>query len=281
MPGDIENNKSPDTIFDEFDADKSGSIDKSELQMALAAAGVSATNEQIEKLVTLIDTDGDGKISKSEFRAFVGTSKTLSTQDVVNKMQLTLTQQLLQATTPVDFASIYLESQSTNNYGGGGGGGGAQTCQAIMGCLIALGCGGGYIGAIIYGMVIGVKYTDETHPVSKECSEAANWILILCISTLVQGFIMSPLQKKIQADDPMLTSCMGKLMKSWSQAYSVFVLSWLIYGCVVFFKDDLRADNTKCPMEVWNYGFVWSIIWLSLIGLICFCVCLQAVVAKR
>ena len=108
MPGDV---KTPDEIFDSFDADGNGTINKDELRLALNIADVPTTPKQITDLMTIIDTNGDGMVSKAEFRAFVGTSKVLTTNDVVMKMQATFASQLRAASNPIDIANIALATQ--------------------------------------------------------------------------------------------------------------------------------------------------------------------------
>ena len=62
MPG-VGEEKTPDEIFLEFDADDSGEIDKSELVLALGNAGVTVTTAQVDKLMSIIDTDNDEFVS--------------------------------------------------------------------------------------------------------------------------------------------------------------------------------------------------------------------------
>ena len=54
-------------LFDEFDADKSGYINVSELESALEKGGKTITHEAIEKMVDDMAKDKDGKVSFSEF----------------------------------------------------------------------------------------------------------------------------------------------------------------------------------------------------------------------
>ena len=53
--------------FEEFDADGSGYIDVSELQVALTKAGKSVTEQECESILRQVDTNGDGQISFEEF----------------------------------------------------------------------------------------------------------------------------------------------------------------------------------------------------------------------
>ena len=114
MPG-VGEEKTPDEIFLEFDADDSGEIDKSELVLALGNAGVTVTTTQVDKLMSIIDTDNDGKISKAEFRAFVGTSKMLSKEDVVSKMEASFATAIRGASNPIDVASISISQANHAN----------------------------------------------------------------------------------------------------------------------------------------------------------------------
>ena len=56
----------PEAIFASIDADKSGTIEKAELERAIVAAGYAEADAS--KLVGELDTDADGKISKDEWR---------------------------------------------------------------------------------------------------------------------------------------------------------------------------------------------------------------------
>ncbi|CAK4100100.1 unnamed protein product [Aphanomyces euteiches] len=57
-------------LFDHFDTDKSGSIDRHELKHLLARLGVHPTDAERHKLMKTIDTSGDGEINVDEFIAW-------------------------------------------------------------------------------------------------------------------------------------------------------------------------------------------------------------------
>ena len=50
------------TLFNSFDADKSGHIDMEELQAAMTKLGLSTTKEKLHALVHEVDQDADKKI---------------------------------------------------------------------------------------------------------------------------------------------------------------------------------------------------------------------------
>jgi hypothetical protein len=58
-------------IFDEFDADQSGSIDSAEFQVVTYALGEVMTDEQTEAAMSELDADGNGSIDFEEFFAWI------------------------------------------------------------------------------------------------------------------------------------------------------------------------------------------------------------------
>lgn len=54
-------------VFDKFDSDKNGSIDRDEFAQFLAAIGRTMTPEQIDAGFKQIDRDGSGVIEFDEF----------------------------------------------------------------------------------------------------------------------------------------------------------------------------------------------------------------------
>merc|ERR1712228_586601 len=62
------------SVFDEFDADKGGSIDESELRAALKKLGRNLNEHEANKIFREIDVDGNGEIDFDEFRVMVGQS---------------------------------------------------------------------------------------------------------------------------------------------------------------------------------------------------------------
>ena len=251
---DIENSKSADEIFVEFDKDLSGYIDKTELKEALLAASVKVSQEQIDILVSHIDTDGDGKVSKAEFRAFVGVNAALSTQDVVEKMQRSWQQQLRAASSPLDVASIVLNQGSPNN----------DTAPAQSGCgslVFRFGCicfvllvVFGQLAALIYGVIVGSKYSDSSgnfkgHDEEK-CLAGGIWVLVLSLVSLFNVTILSSFEKFVKETDPTMESCSGKLVTNFKKLIHMFLFFWLIYGCEIFYTASVQAD---CEKEMWNF----------------------------
>ncbi len=58
-------------VFDKYDADGSGAVDKKELQAVFAECGQSLTDEECGELMTEFDTDGNGELEFKEFLAMM------------------------------------------------------------------------------------------------------------------------------------------------------------------------------------------------------------------
>lgn len=58
-------------VFDQFDSDKSGAIERDEIKKVCEALGVDATSSDIDELIKSADADGDGKIQYAEFKKAV------------------------------------------------------------------------------------------------------------------------------------------------------------------------------------------------------------------
>ena len=58
-------------MFDDFDKDKNGSIDRSELELALKSLNLAFTQADIEEYMEQLDKSKNGDISFEEFRAFI------------------------------------------------------------------------------------------------------------------------------------------------------------------------------------------------------------------
>lgn len=54
-------------VFDSFDLNKSGTIDKSELRQALRDLGIFCTDEELHEMFSVIDSSGDGDLDYGEF----------------------------------------------------------------------------------------------------------------------------------------------------------------------------------------------------------------------
>jgi Ca2+-binding EF-hand superfamily protein len=62
--------KLADKVFNLFDANRDGSIDRDELAAALRATGEPVSDGHVSKLLEKYDTDGDGTLSREEFNEF-------------------------------------------------------------------------------------------------------------------------------------------------------------------------------------------------------------------
>ena len=62
-------------IFDQFDTDKSGTLDRKELKkildVAVEGTGQTVTEQDINDALREIDTDNSGTVSKAEFTALI------------------------------------------------------------------------------------------------------------------------------------------------------------------------------------------------------------------
>ena len=58
-------------VFDMFDADGSGSIDRNEMRALMKKLAQDLTEEEITLIMEEVDTDGDGEISFEEFKMLV------------------------------------------------------------------------------------------------------------------------------------------------------------------------------------------------------------------
>lgn len=56
-------------VFEQFDADNSGTLDAEELKQVLVAAGRASDDETVAEQMKVLDTNNDGVISKKEFSA--------------------------------------------------------------------------------------------------------------------------------------------------------------------------------------------------------------------
>eukprot|EP01052_Picozoa_sp_SAG31_P008083 SAG31_NODE_399_length_16247_cov_19.137540_11_plen_526_part_00 len=68
-------------VFDKYDIDNSGSLDKEEVSHAAAMLGLVIGTNDIDRTFAEMDTDGDGTISFSEFNAWWLTEKTRRTPE--------------------------------------------------------------------------------------------------------------------------------------------------------------------------------------------------------
>jgi calmodulin len=58
-------------VFEKYDADGSGAVDKKELQAVFAECGQSLTDDECGELMTEFDTDGNGELEFKEFLAMM------------------------------------------------------------------------------------------------------------------------------------------------------------------------------------------------------------------
>jgi hypothetical protein len=260
MPSDC---KTPDEIFVEFDEDDSGSIDKSELMNALRAAGVSVTLSQVDNLMKIVDTDGDGKISKSEFRAFVGTSKVLTTTEVIEKMesQMLITS-LRSASTPTDAATAIISSnRRQREYTNA-----EELSPMFLACLYPAACllciiGLALLVAYIYGVAaITGQYLDTPKDYKGKgvaiCEKGNIWVSVLCISALSHIALCNVANQYRMSEDPGRTGYLVKFQTAFNVAFYLFNIIWCIYGCTIFYNTDIQ---TKCEKEMWNFGYSFII----------------------
>jgi len=56
-------------VFDTFDKDKGGTIDKDELGAAMYSLGSNPTKLELQEMIEAVDVDGSGTIGKSDRRA--------------------------------------------------------------------------------------------------------------------------------------------------------------------------------------------------------------------
>jgi len=57
-------------MFDLYDTDGNGTIDRSEMSSLLSSLGFHLNDAQLERMYRLVDTDGDGTVSRAEFMAW-------------------------------------------------------------------------------------------------------------------------------------------------------------------------------------------------------------------
>lgn len=62
--------KKADLLFDELDADKSGTVDENELRQLIVKLGRKASDEEAKKMMSYMDADGQGTVDKSEFLTY-------------------------------------------------------------------------------------------------------------------------------------------------------------------------------------------------------------------
>jgi hypothetical protein len=78
----LDDNWTPDKVFDLSDQDESGYLDMEELEFALTSVlGKLVTRAEVEKLMIKYDTDNSGTLDKEEFRkvSSITTSKNVHT----------------------------------------------------------------------------------------------------------------------------------------------------------------------------------------------------------
>jgi calcium-binding protein CML len=74
-------------IFDKYDADGSGSIDKAELQAMMKTFGISLNSHQTHEMLLILDKDHDGQISKQELTEWYLNEQNTSEEDRHEEMK--------------------------------------------------------------------------------------------------------------------------------------------------------------------------------------------------
>jgi Ca2+/Na+ antiporter len=74
-------------VFEQYDTDKNGLMDRKELAEALAGLGLSADRKEVGAMMAQIDTGGDQKVSFEEFEAFI--AKIIGVSGSVHKITST------------------------------------------------------------------------------------------------------------------------------------------------------------------------------------------------
>jgi Ca2+-binding EF-hand superfamily protein len=67
--------KSPAALFDDYDADRNGTLDTCELAKLTSALGSPLSLNELESALVILDRDGSGKVEKSEFLAWFSAAK--------------------------------------------------------------------------------------------------------------------------------------------------------------------------------------------------------------
>jgi len=74
-------------IFDKYDADGSGNIDKVELQAMMKTFGISMNSHQTHEMLLILDKDHDGQISKAELTEWYLNEQNTSEEDKHEEMK--------------------------------------------------------------------------------------------------------------------------------------------------------------------------------------------------
>jgi hypothetical protein len=73
-------------VFEQYDTDKNGLMDRKELAEALAGLGLNADRKEVGVIMAQIDTGGDEKISLEEFEVFIG--KMIGVSGIIHRLSL-------------------------------------------------------------------------------------------------------------------------------------------------------------------------------------------------
>jgi hypothetical protein len=265
--------KSVDAIFDKFDTDHSGLIEKDELIFALNAAGVEFDEDQVDLLMNAIDTNGDGLIDKNEFRMFVGMNKAMTFNNTVKKMEekvsfiqraawiTSLTNPIILAQESVD--SVKKGKVERKKCGKGHAKINASTtvskkdhvyscCENF--CLLVLFficlC---FVASWIYGTIVGISAFLHGAILEPDnlCSDGLLWVTSYSIANLFV-LIVTGAQLALSIEFP-------TVIKYFMNFVSALIFIEIFFGFGIFFNP-AGFGLGGCPAKYWMYGFVVEIV---------------------
>lgn len=226
-------------VFQQFDVDKSGEIDSSELGNALAAAGAAVSPTQLDALLREIDTDKDGKVSLSEFERFVRQHKLVTksgnvdSEKLINFMATRATLQagnleagLLQANTQLNNIKLRIRSGEAT-----------EQEKTMLGPLTYIfACYASFaimeLGIAVWALVAAPDGLNR----GDTCKDFAIWMLVQAGGIILSCLLgVANYKMKSSSGDPhkkTVADCPVCLL-------GCFLFGWLIYGCTLFPMDDV------------------------------------------